>query len=93
MNTIIYLLIRALDIYLWLIIASVMMSWLVAFEVLNTRNRWVYKFCSLLNRATAPGMMYLRKIIPPMGGLDFTPMVMMLGIYLIQGVLYNLMMR
>ena len=91
MSLIIYILIRALDIYLWLIIISVMMSWLVVFDVVNTRNKWVYKFCSLLNRATNPGMAQLRKIIPPMGGMDFTPMVMMLGIYLLQGFLIGLL--
>ena len=91
MNIIIYFLIKALDIYLWLIITSVVVSWLVAFDVLNTRNRWVYKGCTLLNRATEPGMARLRKVIPPMGGIDLTPMVMMFGIYLVQGFLYNSM--
>lgn len=91
MGLIIILLIKALDIYLWLIIASVMMSWLVVFDVLNMRNKWVYKGCHLLNRAVNPGMARLRKIIPPLGNIDFTPMVMMFGIYLIQGFLYSLL--
>ncbi|MCE9508455.1 MAG: YggT family protein, partial [Alphaproteobacteria bacterium] len=56
MNMIIFLLIKALDIYLWLVIGSVMVSWLVVFGVLNTRNKWVYKFCYFLDRATRPGM-------------------------------------
>ena len=90
MDTIIYFLIKALDIYLWLIIGSVLVSWLVVFGVLNTRNRWVREFCGLLDRVTGPGMAGLRRFIPPLGGIDLTPMVMILGIYLIQGFLYSL---
>ena len=91
MTIIIILLIRALDIYLWLIIASVIMSWLIAFDVLNMRNKFVYKVCNLLNRAVNPGMNYLRRFIPPMGNIDFTPMVMWFGIILLQKVLYSLL--
>lgn len=90
MNAIIQLLIWTLDIYLWLIILSVIVSWLIVFDVLNTRNKWVYKFCSLLNRLVNPGMEQLRRVIPPLGGIDLTPMVMIFGIYLIQGFLYSL---
>ena len=91
MNLIIILLIKALDIYLWLIIANVIVSWLLVFDVLNIRNKWVYKGCDLLNRATNPLAQRLRRFIPPLGGIDLTPMVMMLGIYLIEGFLYSLM--
>jgi YggT family protein len=91
MNTIIYFLIQVLDIYLWLIIIAVMVSWLVVFGVLNTRNKWVYKSCALLNRVTSPGMDHLRRVIPPMGGIDLTPMAMILGIYLLQSFLYSLL--
>jgi YggT family protein len=91
MNIIIFLLIKALDIYLWLVIGSVMVSWLVVFGVLNTRNKWVYKFCYFLDRATSPGMAQLRKVIPPLGGIDLTPMVLIFGIYLAQGFLYSLL--
>lgn len=91
MNTIISLLLFALDIYLWLIIITVMVSWLVVFGVLNTRNKWVYKFCDLLNRATNPVMLRLRKLIPPIGGIDVTPIIVIFGIYLLKSVLFNLM--
>ena len=91
MTLIIILLIKVLDIYLWLIIASVLMSWLIAFDVLNMRNKWVYKGCSLLNRAVNPGMAYLRRFIPPVGNIDFTPMVMMFLIYIVQNFLYGLL--
>ena len=91
MFTIIYLLIKALDIYLWLIIASVIMSWLIAFDVVNLRNKFVYKACNLLNRIVEPGMSRVRRVIPPLGNIDFTPMVIMFGIYMIQMFLYGLL--
>jgi YggT family protein len=91
MTPIILLIIRLLDIYLWIIIATILVSWLVAFDVLNTRNKWVYKACDLMNRVTNPPLRRLRKIIPPMGGIDLSPMALMLGIYLVQSFLYGLL--
>jgi YggT family protein len=90
---IILLIIKVLEVYLWLIIASVLASWLVAFDVLNLRNKWVYKAYGLLNRAVEPPMAYLRRYVPPIGGIDFTPMVMIFGIYIIQGFLISLLAR
>jgi YggT family protein len=91
MNAIIHLLILALDIYLWLVIASVVASWLVAFDVLNRRNKYVYQAYTLLNRAVEPAMTFLRRYIPPIGGIDLTPIVIMFGIYILQGFLYGLL--
>lgn len=89
MNTIIFLLIQLLDIYLWLIIASIIVSWLVVFGVLNTRNRMVGRACEVINRLTSPGMDYIRRFLPPMGGIDLSPMIMIFGIYLLQSLLYS----
>jgi YggT family protein len=91
MNLILFLLFEALNIYLYLIIASVIMSWLVMFDVLNIRNKFVRKCYELLNAVVNPGMAKLRKFIPPIGNIDFTPMAMMFGIYLVQGLLIHLM--
>ena len=90
MNFIISFLILLLDVYLWIIICGVLVSWLIVFDVLNIRNKWVFKGYGLLNRLTEPGMERLRRIIPPMGNMDWTPMVMILMIYLLQGFLYGL---
>ena len=90
MDHLIWLIIQALNIYLWLIIFTVVISWLVAFDVLNTRNKWVYKFCDILNRLTNPLIVRLRRVIPPLGGMDITPMIVIFGIYLLQGFLISL---
>ena len=74
----------ALNIVWWLIIISVVASWLVAFGVINTRNMTVYRILDMLNRATEPLYRPIRRIIPPMGGLDLAPMILILIIYIIQ---------
>lgn len=86
---IIDLLLLALQIYFWIIIATVVVSWLVVFDVLNTRNKWVFKLCNLLNQITNPLIVRLRKVIPPLGGVDLTPMIVIFGIYILQNLLYR----
>ena len=73
-----------LDFVWWLIIASVVVSWLVAFGVLNTRNDVVYRALDILNRVTDPILKPIRRLIPPMGGLDLSPMIVLLIIYVLQ---------
>jgi len=73
-----------LDFVWWLIIISVVASWLVAFGVINTRNPTVYRILDLLNRATDPIFRPIRRLLPPMGGLDLSPMVVLLVVYLVR---------
>lgn len=87
----VHILMTLLNIYLWLIIFTVIVSWLVAFDVLNTRNRWVYKMCEILNRLTNPVVQRVRRYVPPLGGIDITPMVIIFGIYLLQNLLLMLL--
>ncbi|HEX4506248.1 MAG TPA: YggT family protein [Alphaproteobacteria bacterium] len=77
----------------WLVIISVVVSWLVAFGVINTRNPTVYRILDMLNRVTEPVFRPIRRLIPPMGGLDLSPMVLLLIIYLIQRELEIMMYR
>ena len=62
MGTLISLLILLLNLYLWVIILTVVVSWLVAFDVLNVRNRYVAKFCNLLNALSEPLFRRLRRV-------------------------------
>lgn len=90
MHIVIDLLILALNIYFWIVIVTVLASWLVAFDVLNTKNKLVFKACDLMNKVTNPLVLRLRKVIPPVGGIDLTPMVIIFGIYLLQNILLNI---
>ena len=75
---------RIIDIYIFILIASVIVSWLVAFNVINTRNRFVYTVLDVLNRLTDPPLRPIRRILPSMGGLDLSPLVLFLLLYFIQ---------
>lgn len=78
------LLIFLLDIYFWIIIISVVVSWLVAFEVINARNPQARNALRLLEKATEPVYRPLRKFIPSIGGIDITPIVVIIGIELLK---------
>jgi YggT family protein len=73
-----------LNVVWWLIVISVVASWLVAFGVVNTRNRTVYQIVDLLNRATEPIYRPIRRLIPALGGFDISPMIVLLIIYIVQ---------
>lgn len=78
------LLILLLDIYVWIIIIAVALSWLVAFNVVNTKNAQAANLVKLFERLTEPVYRPLRKYIPPIGGIDITPIIVILGINIVK---------
>lgn len=80
MNAIIYLIVAVLDITWWFIIISVVMSWLVAFNVINLQNQFVYSVYQSLNGIVEPMLRPIRRFIPNMGGIDISPIVLLLAI-------------
>ncbi|MGB0747816.1 MAG: YggT family protein [Magnetospiraceae bacterium] len=80
-----------INIYVWILIISVVLSWLVAFNVVNRSNRFVYLVGDFTHRATEPVLRPIRRVIPDLGGIDVSPMVLILGLWFIEQVLKNLM--
>jgi len=78
------LLIFLLNVYFWIIVIQVALSWLIAFNVVNTSNPSARNFIDLLNKVTDPVFKPLRKYVPPIGGIDITPIVVIFGIFLLQ---------
>ena len=78
------LLIFILQVYFYIIIASVIVSWLIAFEVVNIKNPQAHNLVYLLYKLTEPVYKPLRKFIPPIGGIDITPIVVIFGIFILQ---------
>jgi len=76
-----------ISIYIWIIILHVILSWLVAFNVVNTRNRVVYLVADALYRLTEPVMRPVRRIIPAVGGFDLSPVVVILLLVFIRNLL------
>src|SRR3954469_4443627 len=73
-----------LQVMMWIIVAQAILSWLVAFNVINTYNRFVSSLLHALDRMTAPLYRPIRKILPDFGGLDFSPIVILLLIYVLR---------
>ena len=76
-----------LQIYVWLLIASAVLSWLVAFNVVNTRNPVVATIGEFLYRITEPALRPIRNYMPNLGGLDISPIILILLIFLIERVI------
>ncbi|HEX8568660.1 MAG TPA: YggT family protein [Caulobacteraceae bacterium] len=66
--------------YIWVIIASAILSWLVVFNVVNVRNRFVYQLGRFLDAITEPVLRPIRRIIPLIGGIDLSPIVLIFGL-------------
>ena len=73
-----------LNIYFWILVASVIMSWLLAFGVVNTSNQFVSTLSDFLFRVTEPALRPIRKILPSFGGLDISPILLILAIHFLQ---------
>jgi YggT family protein len=78
-----------LDLYSWVLIISAVLSWLVAFNVVNTRNRFVYTLGDMLYRLTEPVLRPIRRRIPAVNGLDLSPIIALLAIYLLRMLIAN----
>ena len=80
----------AIDLYIWVIIIGAILSWLIAFNVLNTTNQLVYTIADFLDRITEPPLRPIRRFMPNLGGIDISPIVLILGLIFLQMVIGNL---
>jgi YggT family protein len=87
MDAILWLITTIINLYVWLIILQVILSWLIAFNVINTSNRFVYLVGDFLYRVTEPVMRPIRRILPNLGGIDLSPMVVLLLLFFAQRLL------
>ena len=76
-----------LQIYIWLLIASAVLSWLIAFNVVNTRNQAVAVIADFLYRITEPALRPIRNVMPDLGGIDISPVILILIIIFIRYVI------
>lgn len=83
-STIIDLILILLNLFNWVLIASVILSWLVAFNIINTHNRVIYMVGDFVDRLTAPVLRPIRRVVPNFGGLDVSPLIALLAIWFIE---------
>ena len=84
MIAIYYLVLQLLKLYSYVVIANVLISWLVALNVLNTQNRFVYSILELTYRLTSPMLHKIRAFLPNLGSLDISPVILLLLIWFIE---------
>ncbi len=89
MESLLEILLLILGIARWLIFAHFIMSWLLAFNVLNPRQQFVQQVWGGLSRMLEPLYRPVRRILPQMGGLDLAPLVVLIGIYALEIILVN----
>lgn len=80
---------NVIDIYTWIVIASAIMSWLVAFGVVNVRNQFIRVVVDLLYRLTEPVLRPIRRILPNLGGVDISPVILLLGLFFLRSLLWE----
>ena len=83
------MLFRSINLYIWVLMAQVVMSWLVAFNVVNTRNRLVYTVADFLYRITEPALRPIRRYVPLIGGIDISPIILVLILVFLQRLIVN----
>jgi YggT family protein len=79
-----YIIYQLLSLYVIVLIASVILSWLIAFNVVNTQNRIVYVIGDFLHRATEPVLRPIRRFLPDLGGIDISPLIVLIIIWAAQ---------
>ena len=91
MGLLVHLISLGVDIYIGIIVVQVAVSWLIAFDVINAGNTKAQNLIQLLKRATDPVYKPLQKYIPSIGGIDVTPLVVILGISLLRNILIGIL--
>ena len=84
MIAIFYLVLQILKLYSYVVIANVVISWLITFNVLNTQNRFVYSILEVTYRLTNPILIKIRRFLPNLGTLDISPIILLLLIWFIE---------
>lgn len=84
MNPFLWLILTVIDIYFWVILATVVLSWLVAFNVINASNPYVRQIGYALRRLTEPLLGPIRRMMPDLGAVDISPIILLLGLQVLK---------
>jgi YggT family protein len=87
MRAVLDIILLVLQLYIWLLIAAAVLSWLIAFNVVNTRNPVVHMVGDFLYRITEPLLRPIRRMLPSLGGIDVSPVILILLILLLQNII------
>ena len=91
MKSIFILLDSIITIYLWIIIINAVLSWLVAFNVLNTQNRFVFSVLDITYKLTDPALNKIRRFIPTFGSIDISPVILILILMFLRNIIFEIL--
>ena len=90
MKSIFILLDSIITIYLWIIIINAVLSWLVAFNILNTQNRFVFSILDTTYKLTDPALSKVRRFIPMFGSIDISPVILILFLMFLRNIIFEI---
>ena len=90
MKSIFILLDSIITIYLWIIIINAILSWLVAFKILNTQNRFVFSILDTTYKLTDPALSKIRRFIPMFGSIDISPVILILFLMFLRNIIFEI---
>ena len=90
MKSVFILLDSIITIYLWIIIINALLSWLVAFNILNTQNRFVYSALEVTYKLTDPALNRIRKFLPTFGSIDISPIILILALMFLRNIVFEI---
>ena len=91
MKSILILFDQAVSLYIWILIINAVISWLVAFNVLNTSNRFVYSVLDVSYKLTAPPLNFIRRYLPNLGSIDISPVVLILVLLFLRNLVFEML--
>ena len=91
MKSILILFDNVISLYIWVLIINAIISWLVAFTILNTSNRFVYSVLEISYKLTDPPLSFIRKYIPSIGSIDISPIILILGLMFLRNLVFELL--
>ena len=90
MKSLLILFDNIVGIYIWILIINAVVSWLVAFNVLNTSNRFVYSLLDVSYKLTDPPLNFIRRYLPNLGSIDISPIVLILGLMFLRNLVFEM---
>ena len=89
MKSILILFDNIISLYIWILIINVVISWLVAFNILNTSNRFVYSVLDFSYKLTSPALDFIRRYLPNLGSIDISPVILILGLMFLRNFVFE----
>ena len=90
MKSILILFDNIISLYIWILIINAIISWLVAFNILNTSNRFVYSVLDVSYKLTSPALNFIRRYLPNLGSIDISPVILILGLMFLRDFVFEM---